>query len=96
MESDDSYMFSMISRLKEQRARLDLGSRELGLCAGLSSSFVSNLETGVTKRIYTTSAARLARALGVRLAWLLEGEEPREVPTNDRLDTASSVDTLDP
>jgi transcriptional regulator with XRE-family HTH domain len=66
---------SLAARLKLARTRRGLTQTQLAEASGLNQSDISKLELGDSLR--TSAIAKLARALGVRAAWLEDGgDEP--------------------
>ncbi|HEY9217261.1 MAG TPA: helix-turn-helix transcriptional regulator [Phenylobacterium sp.] len=61
--------------VREQRKRLGMSQEELAHEAGMKRSYVSDLERG-TRNPTVRALGRLAAALGVRPAVLLEVEDP--------------------
>jgi transcriptional regulator with XRE-family HTH domain len=67
-------------RLKATRLEMKLGTNELTRRAGISNGVVTRLEKNQGKRPGHDILARLAGALGVRVDWLVRGEEPKLAP----------------
>jgi phage repressor protein C with HTH and peptisase S24 domain len=65
---------SIASRLARARERAGLTQQQLGNLAGVSQSTIGNIEAGL--RQSRGSLPQIAEALGVRLKWLRDGEEP--------------------
>ena len=49
-------------------------AREVSIAAGYSHALVSEITLGKIRELHATTALRLARVLGVRVEWLVEGE----------------------
>ncbi len=62
-------------RLRRARERAGLGQRDLAIAAGVGVATITRLERGQTQARPVT-VRRLAAALGVRVPWLVVGEEP--------------------
>ncbi|MDP9368858.1 MAG: helix-turn-helix domain-containing protein [Chloroflexota bacterium] len=62
-------------RLRRARERIGLGQRDLAAAAGVGVATVARLELDQTHPRPVT-VRRLAVALGVRVPWLVIGEEP--------------------
>jgi phage repressor protein C with HTH and peptisase S24 domain len=65
---------SIASRLARARERAGLTQQQLANLAGVSQSTIGNIEAGL--RQSRGSLPQIAEALGVRLKWLRDGEEP--------------------
>jgi len=64
-------------RLKELREARGWSQLELGEHAGVRQATISEMETGLTRRVSLEVLDRLARALGVQPGELLEGVQER-------------------
>jgi transcriptional regulator with XRE-family HTH domain len=65
----------MSGRLREARRLAGLTQRELAKQAGVGLATIRRIEqTGMEPRLGTVR--RLASTLGVRVAWIVDGEEP--------------------
>jgi HTH-type transcriptional regulator, cell division transcriptional repressor len=65
----------MSKRLREARRTAGLTQRELAKRAGVGLATIRRIEqTGMEPRLGTVR--RMAATLGVRVAWLIEGDEP--------------------
>lgn len=63
------------TKLKEFREKIDLTQEELARQAGLGLGVIQKIEQGKTKDPSSSRLFRIARALGVPMEKLLEGEE---------------------
>lgn len=67
-------MNTLGSRLSERRNAAGLERSELGELAGLSPALVGMIERGDRTNIAATTATSLARVLGTRAEYLVDGE----------------------
>jgi transcriptional regulator with XRE-family HTH domain len=66
-------------RLRRARELRGFGTRELATLASVSPTWVSKAEHDKRKDVEVEPVRKVARALGVRLDWLLTGELPMDV-----------------
>jgi transcriptional regulator with XRE-family HTH domain len=62
------------ARVREVRDDLGVSDRQLSERAGLSEKHVSNFLRGEIADLTVSSAIGIARAAGVRVGWLVDGE----------------------
>jgi transcriptional regulator with XRE-family HTH domain len=62
------------ARIKEAREVKGMTQEDLAAAAKLSQAAISGIESGAAKDIKISNLQRIAKALGVRVAWLI-GEE---------------------
>jgi len=67
---DQEPVESPATRLRLMRLEMEINQRELARRANVSHSLVSVLESGKRKTLSIDTGARIAKALGVTLAWL--------------------------
>jgi transcriptional regulator with XRE-family HTH domain len=65
-------MSSIAQRLLEAREKRDLSQAQVALLAGVSQGTIGNIEAGIRKS--KGSLHSIAKALGVNLEWLMNGE----------------------
>ena len=74
-------MDSLKARLRWAREASGLSPRKLGFLAGLKSeTHVGLIESGLRRHLEGSTLLALAEVLGVRPAWLLNGEGPDPTP----------------
>ena len=86
---------NMADRIKQRMQELDINQDDLAQSVGLTQPAIYKLLSGKTKR--TTRLTEIARKLGVRSEWLVEGSEPK-YPGVDTVDQAfiCAYNTLPP
>lgn len=67
------------ARIRDTRKERKLTQAQLSKAGGIKQGSLSDLETGQTVEISGAVLIKLAKALRVRPAWLMFGEEPKEV-----------------
>lgn len=80
---------SVGERVLFRRTEISMSQEELGKRLGVSQQAIHKLEAGITQKM--RDMAKMAEILGVRVEWLLYGEEPMcDAPTLelDAFDTA--------
>lgn len=75
---------NMADRIKQRMQELDIKQDDLAKQAGLTQPAIFKLLSGKTRR--TTRLTEIAKALGVRPEWLVEGIEPKfpAIEANDQ------------
>lgn len=64
---------SIGSRVAERRLHLGLSARSLDKKAGMTQGHTTLIESGQRRRLSARTAGKLAGALGVSMAWLIDG-----------------------
>ncbi len=64
-------MITLADRVRDRRTALRLTQKQLAVMAGVTQGTIGNIETG--NRDAPQSIASIAKALGVRATWLLDG-----------------------
>ena len=77
-------MSLFFQRLRRARSERGLTMRALGLKAGLGPATVRSLETAAKSNPRLATIERLAKALGVDIAWLATGHSTESAPLNLR------------
>jgi len=75
-EDDLTIPTTLAERVLAARKARAMGSRELSALVQASPALVSQIESGKTQMMQADTAVRMARLLGVRIAWLVLGEGP--------------------
>ncbi len=83
------------SRLKWARDTANLSARKLDKLAGITPGHTTAIEAGRKQDITTSTAAKLAHALGVSLDWLISGDGPRPTERSLLAKAAESGPTLE-
>ncbi len=73
----------------------DLSSRELARLAGISESHPWLIESGQRPHVASHLLSAMARALGVSLDWLINGEGDRPTPEGVQAAVKEARDRLD-
>jgi transcriptional regulator with XRE-family HTH domain len=68
-------------RIRSVRERLELTHRALADRAGLTHGWVFQVEAGIIKNPHYETIAACAKALGVRVGWLMTGKGDEASPT---------------
>jgi len=76
-EQDREVMSALGGRVRAKRLELDLTQKTLAGSAGISLSFLCEVESG-KRGIGVVRCLRLAEALSVRVEWLMTGESAAE------------------
>jgi transcriptional regulator with XRE-family HTH domain len=71
-------------RIRQARNAKGLTQKALGKLAGVSESAVSQWESGKIEKIQGPTLRKLARALGVSIDWILDGEGAPDMIQDDR------------
>lgn len=73
------------AQLKRAREEAGITGRHLATLAGLSSGYISLLESGNREMVGSDVGLRLAKVLGVPLDWLVNGDDSSELPPKDHI-----------